>query len=295
MKATYLFIVICVSISVHHAEAQRLIERGWILNPLESMAYQPEDHERGWFTQVGGWGSFGNYVLSGDEDHHWYQQLAAFAEIYRHGNKWSVAITSQIEFIANDDNDVNFSPRAIFWEEGLLITRRRSSFFIQLGYYHRCKHDIDNLRIGEERTSVFGSAMAAIIFPFHTGKSNRATIALRYDHYTITWEKRTPAEFLNVGPNWENLVSSVTINADWSTNRKRMNFHLNGYAMNTFLHDDSLLNGMLRAEIGRKTAAGDLRFGLHIEYFGDTGIPVRPVTATLIGAGVRIMASGNVL
>lgn len=261
---------------------------------MESKSYQPEDHDRKWFSQVGGWGSFGSYALSGDRDHHWYQQLAAFAEIYRHGNEWSVAVTSQIEFIANDDNDVNFSPRAIFWEEGLLITRRQNRFFLQLGYYHRCKHDIDNLRIGEERTSVFGSAMAAIIFPFRTGNS-RATLAFRYDHYTITWEKRTPHEYWNAGPNWEDLISSATMNADWLVPAGSLNLHLNGYAMGTLLRNESLFNGMVRAEIGRKTAAGDLRFGVHLEYLGDSGIPVRPRAVTLIGAGVRIMAPGSVL
>ncbi len=295
MKATFLFIVFCVFVSVQHAEAQRLIERGWILNPMESVAYQHEDQERSWFTQIGGWGSFGSYALRGDRDHHWYQQLAAFAEIYRHGNEWSVAITSQIEFIANDDNDVNFSPRAIFWEEGVLVTRRQNNVYIQLGYYHRCKHDIDNLRIGEERTSVFGSAMAAIIVPVNIRESSRATFAVRYDHYTITWEKRTPADFWGAGPNWEDLVSSFTLNADWATQNRTVNLHLNGYTMGTILSNETLINGMLRAEIGRKTAAGDLRFGIHTEFLGDSGIPVRPATVTLIGIGVRIMAPGSVI
>ncbi|TVR13418.1 MAG: hypothetical protein EA391_14190 [Balneolaceae bacterium] len=295
MKAIVISIVFYVAVFVQCAEAQRLIERGWILNPMESVAYQPEDYERRWFTQVGGWGSFGSYALGGDRDHHWHQQLAAFAEIYRHGNKWSVAITSQIEFIANDDNDVNFSPRAIFWEEGVMVTRRQNGLYLQFGYYHRCKHDIDNLRIGEERTSVFGSAMAAIILPVKIRERSRATFALRYDHYTITWEKRTPAQFWDAGPNWEDLTGSLMLNADWSANRRTVNMHLNGYAMGTMLRNETLFNGMLRAEIGRTTAAGDLRFGIHAERLGDSGIPVRPAPATLIGIGVRIMAPGSII
>ena len=165
LTCTILLLLMMFAIKVQPLEAQRLIERNQILNPLENPSVNIEEGQKKWFSQVGGWGSFGNYAFSRDENHFWYQELGAYFELYRSGNSKSVAITSQIEFIANDDNDINFSPRAIFWEEGILFTSRQNGFFLQAGYYHRCKHDIDNLNLGEERATVFGSAMGKVIIP----------------------------------------------------------------------------------------------------------------------------------
>ena len=81
--------------------AQRLIERGMILNPLENPAVVVGSEDIAWFSQVGGWGSFGSYGLYGDKNHAWYQHLGAYMEIYRKGNESSLAVTGQIEFIAD--------------------------------------------------------------------------------------------------------------------------------------------------------------------------------------------------
>lgn len=275
--------------------AQRLIERGMILNPLENPAVDVGSEDIAWFSQVGGWGSFGSYGLYGDENHAWYQHLGAYMEIYRKGNESSLAVTGQIEFIADTNNDINFSPRAIFWEEGLLYTRRIGRPFIQFGYYHRCKHDIDNFRIGEERTMVFGSAMARLVLPFNLSSNSDMLLAFQYDHYTITWEKRTPNTFQNGAYNWDELINSLRVNAAYQRPVSgNANFYLDGYLMGTLLKNDSWMNGQIRAEIGSETAAGQVRFGLHAEYLGDSGIPVQPKSTMLIGVGVRIMTTGSI-
>jgi len=287
-----IFMILITAIT---SDAQRLIERGMILNPLQNPNVDIPSNEVAWFTQVGGWGSFGSYGLYGDENHAWYQHLGAYFELYRRGNESSLAFTGQIEFIADTNNDINFSPRAIFWEEGLLYTRRIGRPFIQFGYYHRCKHDIDNFRFGEERTMVFGSALARLILPLSLFSTDDALLAFQYDHYTITWEKRTPNTFQNGTFNWDELINSFKINAAWQRPLNgNSHFYLDGYLMGTLLKDDSWVNGQFRAEVGAETAAGQVRFGLHAEYLGDSGIPVNPKSVTLIGIGLRIMTAGSI-
>ncbi len=276
-------------------EAQRMIERGMTLNPLENPAVDLQEGESGWFPQVGGWASFGSYALQGDDNHQWYQHLGGYFEIYRRENRTSVAVTGQIEFIANADNEINFSPRAIFWEEGLLYTRRMNRFYLQLGYYHRCKHDIDNLRFGEERTSVFGSALGRVVLPLSLSSDGDGLLAFQYDHYTITWEKRTPALYEGISPDWENLINSFRLNAAWQTGlNDRTNLYFDGYTMSSFLKDGFLMSGKIRAEVGSRTDAGEVRFGVHLERLGDSGISVHPRAVTLLGIGIRIMTPGSI-
>ncbi|TVR14736.1 MAG: hypothetical protein EA391_12280 [Balneolaceae bacterium] len=285
-------ILILISFS---ADAQRLIERGMILNPLANPNVDIQPNEVAWFTQVGGWGSFGSYGFYGDENHAWYQHLGAYVEIYRRENISSLALTGQIEFIADTNNDINFSPRAIFWEEGLLYTRRIRRSFIQFGYYHRCKHDIDNFRFGEERTMVFGSVLARIKMPVSLFSGSDAWLAFQFDQYTITWEKRTPDTFQNGAFNWDELLRSVKVNAVYQQPmRGSATLYLDGYLQGTLLKSDSWLNGQIRIETGKETAAGQIRFGLHAEYLGDSGIPVQPKSVTLIGVGIRIMTTGSI-
>ena len=295
MKILPGMLLICFLGFISELNAQRLIERGMILNPLENPAINLEEEKPKWFTQVGGWASFGNYGFYGDGNHQWYQHLGAYVEIYRRENISSLAVTSQIEFIADPENDINFSPRAIFWEEGLLYSRKIRGSFLQIGYYHRCKHDIDNLRFGEERTMVFGSALARYVIPFRPGGGIDAIVALQYDHYTITWEKRTPAEFEGDSYDWSRLNQSVKLNSSIQKKvGRKTNLHLDGYTMATFFKNDFLMNAKIRTEIGSSTPIGDVRFGVHLEHLGDSGIPVQPKSVTLLGVGIRIMTPGSI-
>lgn len=296
MRKSLLTVLLFSFIIYADANAQRLIERGMTLNPLNHPGVDVAEGEVEWFPQVGGWASFGNYGLYSDDDHTWYQHLGAYVEIYRRGNESSLALTSQIEFVANSDNDINFSPRAIFWEEGLLYTRSAGRSYWQLGYYHRCKHDIDNLRFGEERTMVFGSVLARIITPLSLRNEDDGLLSVQYDHYTITWEKRTPAEFESNRKNWDNLINSLKVNSAWqAVNGRSANLYLDNYLMATLTSEEVLLSGKIRAEVGARTGAGEVRFGVHLEHLGDSGIPVQPKASTLLGIGVRIMSPGSVM
>ena len=129
-------------------DAQRIIDRNLLFNPLADTSVEIQPDERKVFPSVGGWATFGNYGVHRDTHHLWYHELGTYLELFRVGDQRSLAFTTQIEFIADPHNDINFNPRAIFWEEGFLYTSNRGGAYLQLGFYHRCKHDIDNLEIG---------------------------------------------------------------------------------------------------------------------------------------------------
>lgn len=292
-----LFVAVLIFFSSFPNEAlgQRIIERSHILNPLENPAVDLEEDEEKWFSHVGGWGAFGNYSFARDSDHLWYQELGAYFEIFRRGNESSFAITSQIEFIANGDNDINFSPHAIIWEEGLLYTSYRGGFYLQFGYYHRCKHDIDNLESGEERASVFGSAMGRVIVPVQFSQRNDAVFSLQYDYYTITWERRIPEEFADLEPMWDELHSSFLLNGSYRSYFSDDNyFGVSGYGMSILANDGLRLNAKIGLTVGTSRGPGDVEVGIHMEHFADSGIPVRPGSVTLAGLGIRINSTGSV-
>ena len=285
--------LLMIMITMEPASAQRPVERSLLFNPLESPNVELKEGERSWFTQAGGWGSFGNYLFSGDEDHAWQQQLGAYAEIYRWGNRASLALTGHVEIIADKRNDINFSPRAIFWEEGFLYSHRAGRSYLQLGYYHRCKHDVDNLRLNEERTLVFGSLLARAILPLDISQRNDAFFAIQYDHYTITWEKRFPDPSFGQKEYLGDLISSLKASL-FITNSlgKSSVLYFDGYVKGIYLKDELQVNGMVRAEIGRETPAGQVRFGIHTEYLADNLVSVNAGSVLLAGIGIRLMPTG---
>lgn len=273
--------------------AQRAVERSLILNPLENPHVVLKEGESGWLTQAGGWGSFGSYFISGDEDHAWQQQLGAYAEIYRRGNRASLALTGHVEVIADRRNDINFSPRAVVWEEGFLYTHRIRQSYLQAGYYHRCKHDVDNLRFFEERTLVFGSALARLILPLNVYAGGDSWLSVQYDHYTITWEKRRPDPLPERMKYWGDLIHSLKINALLAKPLgESSHLYMDGYLMGTRMKEEFLLNGMIRLEVGKETAAGQIRLGIHTEYLADSGVSVYAPGVLLSGIGIRLMPAG---
>lgn len=275
------------------ANGQRAVERSILINPLESPHVKLNESERKWFTQTGGWGSFGNHLFSGDEDHAWLQQLGAYVEIYRWANRASLALTGHVEVVADKRNDVGFSPRAIFWEEGFLYTHRAGRSYLQLGYYHRCKHDVDNFRFNEERTLVFGSLLVRAILPVDFFSRNDALFAIQYDHYTITWEKRFPDPSFGQKEYLGDLISSLKASLFIRNSLGESSaLYFDGYVKGIYLKDELQVNGMVRAEIGRETPAGQVRFGIHAEYLADNLVSVNAGSVLLAGVGIRLMSAG---
>lgn len=281
------------------ALGQRLIERGQVTNPLwDQRDPVPEGAWRG-LHMLGGWFAFGPY-LAGDDDHAWHHEIGGFLELVR-TPRTSLFVTTQIEFIADPHNEINFNPRAIFWEEGLVLTRRLSGFDLQVGYYHRCKHDIDNLELGTERSLIYGSLRGRAIVPLSEARPHDAYAAVSADLYTHTWEGREPPAFEGFGTDWRRLLGTAdaTVHVRRPLAGPGVGVYatafggLNVYGANSGFFDRFAElrrvypHGGVAAGLSLRGRA-TLRLGIEYEYLPDTGIPVAPRDAHLVRLVVRV-------
>ncbi len=290
MKPWYVFIILILLPAA--ISAQRPAERNFLHNPLWNERHHVEEGESRYMNSFGGWGGFGNFGLRRDTHHLWHQDLGAFIELYRHSDRRSLVFTGQIEFIADPHNDINFNPRAIFWEEGFMYTWRGGDYFLQLGFYHRCKHDIDNLDRGEERSLIYSSLWGRWLQPFSLVNSQDLILALRYDRYIITWDNRifensTQADFDR--SRWDELSSGFSVNLHWQSNPDRMG---NGYYIEpriwlSRLQADFRVNHGINAGLNVRTEGAEFRVGLEYEYLHDSGIPAEPSDVHLISFGIK--------
>jgi hypothetical protein len=255
--------------------AQRFSERFFILNPLQQYVSNPAG-ELLWMPTFQGWGGFNGYAFIKDDEHAWRNELGGLAEILRIGNTASLAIVSVFEHVANDKNDISFNPRAIWWEEGLVWTQRADSMplspFWQLGYYHRCKHEIDNLLDSQtERVLIYGSLTGKYIVHVPIGL-HYALLALRGDVFTIYRDYRTPRQFEAVPPSYNHLLASVGANFHYHAALpvKQLGWYAKSYArLTAFGATEGFLERFRRVE--RIVAAFGLAVGLAVESAGAGG------------------------
>ncbi len=271
-------------------EAQRHAARSLIINPLLDDRHHLPDDETRVFNTFGGWAGFGNFPYSSDDHHLWYQDLGGYVELWRRGSTASLLLTGQIQFIADPHNAINFNPRAIFWEEGLLYTRDLQNGYLQLGFMHRCKHDIDNLDRGEQRSLIFSSFITRYQRSSRLFTRDDLMIMAGYERYLITWDRRIPRALEEHPPDWNNLSRQLTLNLHWHANP-----HGSGVIAETQLHlilagSDLLLNR--GASIGWQfhRSGGAFRFALNYEYLHDSGIPAIPSDVHLISFGIQTNA-----
>jgi hypothetical protein len=277
--------------------SQRMIERMVSFNPLFNERNNAGG-EISWINTISGWGEFGGYLHNGDGNHGWYQKLGGFAEFFRISDKQSLSLLSNIEFIADPHNDINFNPRAIYWEEAILYSFRTGKDFWQIGYYHRCKHDIDNLDLGFERSLIYGSIHGRYHHPFQIKGRTEVLASVRGDLYTILQDHKKPKP--------EELLSSVASNLSFSTSfNLNVRHKLSGIAglfFSSFLQLDfySTREGIFRKLVsindtgingGAETGLflegrGRMKFALRFEYFTDTGINLLPQHAYLGSLGL---------
>lgn len=98
-------------------------------------------------------------------DHRWNVALGGALEVIG-GAQWNVQFETVVDLVVDPGNDIGFNPRAFIWHEALVVTRAAGAQQWQLGYVHRCKHDVDNLEryettgIYEQRSIMLGSVMA---------------------------------------------------------------------------------------------------------------------------------------
>lgn len=283
------------------AFSQRFPDRWLTLNPLTSPMSTPGPTVQ-WMHATGGWGEFGGYRLVRDKDHAWLQRLGGFLELYREGDERSLAFLGHIEFIADADNDIRFNPRAILWEEGFLYTQRWGGSYWQAGYFHRCKHDVDNLVVGKERSLIFGGLLFRYLSPFpFNGETSAGLLTVRADLYTIRQDARIPSTLNAVGLSVKRLMmtlgGSVYARAPLTS---ILGVYGSGWGgVNVYGRNESIfvrVDAMDRALFAGGVAGGVaitgrsyLRIGFQFEYQPDTGIDPLPVGASLLSIGIQII------
>lgn len=289
---------------------QRFPDRWFTINPLMHQLEANENTGWTWMHSNAGWGEFGGYRIIRDHEHAWIQRLGGYIELFRISETTSLAFLGSIEFIANADNDIRFNPRAIFWEEGFLFTQKTgrrldslSGSYWQIGYMHRCKHDIDNLNLGRERSLMFGSLMGKYILPF--ALANTSTIgllALRADLYTIRQDDRNPSVFSSYLPQVKSMLATlggalhlrtslpVRPLGLYATTWSALNFY--GDKQEIFLTLDRVRSILFQGGIGGGIAVegrAHLRLGISYEYLSDTGINPFPEHANLITISITMI------
>jgi len=281
--------------------AQRLVGREFIINPMFTELPLAQRDSLRWMSSIAAWGGFGYYAM-GDREHAWHQKLGILIELFRLGEQASFSFESHTEFIANDRNNIRFNPRALIWEEGFMYTWRLNQSFLQIGYFHRCKHDVDNLSEGHERTLIFGGLLFKYILPVTKPSTNqRSYLALRTEIYTLRQDLRIPDKFMGLNPNFEQLLGTVAINLN---NRKSLSKHfgvyLNAYgSLNFFGINKGFLdrfNSLQTVQFNGGVSTGfaiqggaHFRIGLNVEYFSDNMIDPFPKSSLLLSLGILII------
>lgn len=179
--------------------------------------------EGGFASDASGWGEFSRFVGSSDNDHTWDAKMGAYEELYRSRNLWSVAVASDLELIANPDNDIDFFPRVFYWQESLFYMRRADWFDWGLGYYHRCRHDIDNLSqyivegIELERVCIYDSITLRllsrpVLWAWDSGGLDRASLRMTVDeHYYVIRQDATLVPEADRGLLLTDLTDSLVV------------------------------------------------------------------------------------
>jgi hypothetical protein len=268
--------------------AQRLIDRLLVLNPLGT-ALEHGTNGWTWMPSLAARAGFGPY-LNGDTDHAWQQSVTVGAELFRVRETHSLMFVSGLEFIADPHNNIRFNPRTIFWDEAFLWTFRWAERFVQIGYYHRCKHDVDNLSEREQRALIYGGLSIRLIWPTASG----VLISPRIEVYTVRQDERIPSALDSVGRSMEQLLGSFGMNAHVKRplGSRRLGLFASAYGLvNFFGHRRGFVDRFDR--VAGAAASGGLTAGLYFvgraefrtafqfEYWPDSGIPARPSGGSL--------------
>ena len=229
--------------------------------------------------------------------------------MFRVESDWSVAFLSHIEFVANPQNNIRFNPRAVFWEEGFLLTKRMGKGFWQLGYFHRCKHDIDDILpttcdgSGCQRSLIYGSLQGKLILPVALPlRKGEGILLLRSDVFTILQDNRIPSSFDQLLPKVDRALSAVGVVfharvpltselvGGFATLYNSVQFF--GQRTGFFARFNSIetvtWHGGISAGVVLKGQA-HVRLGISYEYLSDTAINPFPERSHLVMFSVTIL------
>lgn len=298
------FVMLILALLSTPLHAQRFPERFVIINPLSapfptlsaerrtdtiaSTPHQPDSTL--WLANYGFFAGFSRALIA-DNAHGWTSPLGAFVELFRSGSTTSVYAVGTFDHVADLNNNITFNPRAVWWEEGVVYSTKLDSLrlggaplptYLHIGYFHRCKHDVDNLDNGEGRVMIYGSLTGKYIAELHGATPHEHTVfAARADIYTVRTDYRYPREYDRFGRSYFDLVGSVGLNLHHRAPLpvKQLGWYANARILATAYGTD-------RDFIGRFGTVRDVR----TDWSASLGLSVEGVSRVQIGLTYEYLA-----
>jgi hypothetical protein len=178
--------------------------------------------------EQGIWGDLSRGFGSEGERYAWSISTGGLIQFAEWDNSY-LSLVGDFEVLSDIYNDISFNPRAIFWTEGLVYGLRVDKTELNVGYIHRCKHDIDNLDnntvgAGEQRTLIYGSLSAKVIWRdihipnyrpslLFDSSFRRLDLWAQTDAYLIRQDSRLPTGAENVGTDLDHINFSIAFGA----------------------------------------------------------------------------------
>jgi hypothetical protein len=197
--------------------------------------------------------------------------------------------------LATPFNDINFDPYAASWQEEIRYSQKFDFGIIEIGFGHRCRHEIDNYEESNptsstKRVTLYAGPLLGYLSPKYSNLANGLEISWGIDaqYIIVGSDYRTP-DYIN-GFNISELQYKFTphLELGYDINKWINLFSRNIY---TAYSDGSSIESLFRTELGaqiRGNAGGiDIYLGYE-EMFDDFKNPEpRPNTSTFIGARFR--------
>lgn len=210
----------CAILLAYPAVAQVLADRVVVLDPLGIRGH--DSTGLAWLGAIRLFGEFSRYSNGSGSHHRWNARTGGYGEILRWDSTTSIALTGMMEVIVDPFSSIGFNPRAIFWEEGVLLSHDLTpETGLQLGFTHRCKHDIDNLEEAvldnsyEQRTLIYGGLVGRLLArprPVIDGAIVvEAGGALREDYFLYVTDDRIPSPAPADDPGIRRLLSATSL------------------------------------------------------------------------------------
>ncbi len=290
-RSIFFLIIGIWSLSIAALQAQRLLDR--------FVPYVIQPHNGSTAGSLRGWGSFEGYLFQTDSLHGWRQVMGAMVDFWRRDTTLLLSFVATIEFHANFNNDIFFNPRAQFWEEGIVLSFYTSRWILQTGYLHRCKHDIDNLALQQERVLIYGSFFGNCFYEAVPKTDSTGVLLGLSSHLFVVHEDyRVPADRSRFDPRISTLFSTNVLSL-----QARLPIFGNTIALRahiqaaSFSRSDQFTERLRYPLTWRFSFYGAVeyflssiaRFRLSIERLHDTLIPAIPESAIHIQLGINFV------
>jgi hypothetical protein len=293
------------------AIAQNFPDRLVVYDPMANRS--PDTTDFDWLVAERILIEFGRYSNGSGNAHRWNAKLGGWIDLARWDSTWSIALVGTTEIVIDPNNSIGFNPRSIFWEEGLMVSRRLGDHLVvQLGGMQRCKHDIDNLEFSyntgrvEERTLIFSGASLRLLVQPHAFipafEALRGGLSLRNEYYFHLLDHRIPTEANIPGNHLDRLINTILLGGrvQLRPTGSRIGSHVSGSMMlNLYggkIHEEGRFNDLTTTfavpylELGLdlfNPSGSGLTLFVRGEWQRDAQIVPTPQPATLVLFGLR--------